>query len=87
MVVPSENSSETFDLVTQQFVGPITTLPTVVATYYERNGTVVPHKASLYWDKVLNLGGKALKVSTLSYIPYSITRKVVNKVMIKFFGS
>lgn len=78
MVLPSQNSSETFDLFTQQFIGPVSTLPTFVATYYGRNGTIVRHKPSFYWDKVHNLGGKALTVSMLNYVPYSITRKMVN---------
>lgn len=80
LITPDSNESNVFNLWTQAFVGKsldeITS--SMLVDRYVADEMVSPPLTDLYWDKIGNLAGKSLNISTLTYIPYSITKLMVN---------
>lgn len=78
LVSPSSTENNALQLTTQKFTGLTDkNNPILVGTYY-LNGTYQNY-TDLYYDKFQNLEGRIINISALTYVPYSITKTVVNK--------
>lgn len=77
VVKPRDQLNTAFDLWTQRFQGPVTiNQDAILIDTYHQNGTF-ENNASLYWDKMWNLMGRPMTISTITYVPYSITTYAV----------
>ena len=77
-MIPSKNSSDnSFDLLTQKYVGLNYTDAILVNTYFTTNQTFAIDDKALYLEKLTNLNGKIVNLSTVQYIPYTWIDEVV----------
>lgn len=86
MVSPSLTKNNTFELTTQKFSGNYDRFNLLTVDTFYQNGTF-QKRSNLYYDKFKNLNGRIINISAITYLPYSITEKMVNKsIIFSFFN-
>lgn len=73
VMVPSESG---FDFYTQNFTTSNTTDLYLANSFDLENGTFSNPEVPLFHDKIFNLGGRAVPMGVVDYVPYCVTRYV-----------
>ncbi|KAL9696198.1 hypothetical protein quinque_015483 [Culex quinquefasciatus] len=73
VMVPSEAG---FDFYTQNFTTSNTTDLYLANSFDLENGTFSNPEVPLFHDKIFNLGGRAVPMGVVDYVPYCVTRYV-----------
>lgn len=86
LVIPSNNSNDSLDLLTQTFVGiEQRKLPITLDTFYLMNCTFMLN-AVLFPDKLNDLEGRVVTVAAIEYIPYAFIERKANTQFILIFS-
>lgn len=78
VVIPTDDSSDTFEMWTRQFVGARDVGSTALLVNRYNSSGKFESDAPLYWDKTWNLMGRPMTVATVTYLPYSMTLNMVS---------